>query len=211
MNALRRILATLLFLAASAWCAAAPAAGQSLYLDVNGDGRGDADDVLSPRVTSVDVYLDTTKDAAGGGAACADKEPFSICSYTLILEWVPGAGGKGSVAYGAWTDNMGFVIPTGSLSSARTFWIGRAAPVFLAPGRYMLGSLQVKVTGTPVMRFLSSTTIDKTAITSFGSQCGGRDFDNTLKLGSDFVDAQGTARESDSPRTVWRTIRDLYP
>jgi hypothetical protein len=184
------------------------AAAQSLYLDVNGDGRGDADDVLNPAVSSVDVYLDTTRDGGGAAALCTDKEPLSICSYTLILEWEPVAGS--SVAYGAWSDNMGFTVPAGGARSGRMFWIGRAAPFFLAPGRYLLGSLEVKVTGTPVLRFLSSTDADKTAITSFGSQCGGHDFDNTLKLGSDFLDARGTARGSDTPRTVWGTIRELY-
>jgi len=193
-----------------AWCAAPAVSAQTLYMDVNGDGRGDAADVLGPEVSSVDIYLDTTHDADGTAEVCRmDEDPLTICSYTFIVEWDAGPGG-GSLSYGAWSDNMGFTVPAGGMESGRMFWIARAAPYFLAPGRYMLGSLRVKVTGTPVLRFLSTTTADNTAMTSFGSQCGGRDFDNTMKLGSDFVDARGTSPADDGNRTVWSTVKELY-
>lgn len=200
-----RFLPTFLIAAALA-CAAVPAPAQSLFIDVNGDGRGDAGDVLTPAVTSVDIYLDTTHDAAGGAASC--NEALSVCSYTFILEWEPGR--DGTLAYRAWSDNMGFTVRAGGGQGGRMFWIGRAAPYFLAPGRYMLGTLEVQVTGTPILRFLASTPLDNLALTTFGSMCGGRDFDNTMKLGSDFVDARGTSPADTSPRTAWRTLRDLY-
>lgn len=183
-----------------------------LFMDVNGDGRGDASDVLGPEVSSVDIYLDTAHDASGAEAVCKNgvegENVLTICSYTFILEWDPA--GSGSITYGPWSDNMGFTVPAGGMESGRMFWVARAAPYFLAPGRYMLGSLRVKVTGTPVLRFLSSTPLDNTAMTSFGAQCGGRDYDNTMKLGSDFLDARGTHREDEAPRTVWGTLKRLY-
>jgi hypothetical protein len=189
--------------------APAHASAQFMYLDVNGDRHGDAADVLGPGTTDVDVWLDTTHNADGSAAVCASGEPLDISSYTFILEWEPGKGG-GSLVYGPWSDNMGFTVNAGGMEEGRMFWIGRAAPYYLAPGLYKIGSLAVKVTGTPILRFLSSTEFDKTAITSFGSQCVGRDFDNTIKLGQEFVDAHGTSAEDDSPRNVWADIRDLY-
>lgn len=187
---------------------AAPASAQVLSIDVNGDGRTDGSDVLGPGVTSVDIYLDTQHDATGKAAVCAGGEPFTVSSYTFILEWEPV--GTATLTYGAWSDNMGFTVNAGGMQAGRMFWTGRAAPFYLAPGRYKLGSLAVKVTGTPVLRFLSWTPADVTAQTSFGSQCEGREFDNTIRLGADFVDGQGTSVADDAPRTVWRTIQDLY-
>ncbi|MGE5178664.1 MAG: hypothetical protein ACM3PF_06190 [Bacteroidota bacterium] len=185
------------------------ASAQCLYLDVNGDRHGDAADVLGPGTTDVDVWLDTSHNADASTAVCASGEPLDVCSYTFIVEWEPGKGG-GSLSYGPWSDNMGFTVNAGGMQKGRMFWIGRAAPYYLAPGLYKIGSLAVKVTGTPILRFLSSTEYDKTAITSFGSQCDGRDFDNTIKLGQEFVDAKGTSSEDDTPRNAWADIRDLY-
>lgn len=207
-----RCAAAVLAAALGAWCTIPAASAQSLFMDVNGDGRGDASDVLGPEVSSVDIYLDTVHDATGAAAVCHNGEEgenvLTICSYTFILEWDPA--GSGSLSYGAWSDNMGFTVPSGGMESGRMFWIARAAPYFLAPGRYMLGSLEVKVTGTPVLRFLSSTLLDNTAMTSFGAQCGGRDYDNTMKLGSDFLDARGTSTPEPGTRTVWGAVKELY-
>ena len=204
--------ASLLLAALAALFAASPATAQYFFIDVNGDGQCDASDVLGPEVSSVDVYLDTAHDATGTPVACQNGEEgenvLTICSYTFILEW--DAAGSGTLSYGPWSDNMGFTVPSGGKESGRMLWLARAAPYFLAPGRYMLGSLKVKVTGAPVLRFLSSTPLDNTAMTSFGAQCGGRDYDNTMKLGSDFLDARGTSPADEGPRTVWGTVKRLY-
>ncbi|HLQ67248.1 MAG TPA: hypothetical protein VK123_08470 [Candidatus Limnocylindrales bacterium] len=192
---------------------AAPVAGQSLFLDVNGDGRSDGSDVLNAGVTSVDVYLDTSHSMDGAPVPCAKSEhpdqpeQITINSYTFILSWEPV--GTGSLTYGAWTDNMGFAIGVGGTQKGRDFWTGYAAPFYLAPGKHKLGTLGVTVTGTPVLQFLASTPIDNTAMTSFGSACLGSDYDNTMKLGSDFLDARGTSPSDDAPRTVWRAIQAI--
>lgn len=200
---------TRFLIAAALLACAGTAPAQSLFLDVNGDGRGDASDVLTPAVGSVDVYLDTSRNGDGTPAACTDgHEPLSISSYTFILEWEPVGGG--SLTYGGWSDNMGFTVRAGGAQAGRMFWVARAAPYYLAPGLHLLGSLEVKVTGSPVLRFLSWTAADNAALTSFGSPCGGRDYDHTIKLGQEFVDARGTAPAEAGPRTAWRTIRELY-
>jgi hypothetical protein len=193
-------------LAALAW--APPAFAQFIFIDVNGDGRSDAGDVLSSGIRSVDIYLDTNHLADGSAATCPSGEPFSISSYTFILAWEPV--GPSSLRYGAWTDNMGFAINVGGAQAGRDYWTGRAAPYYLAPGKHRLGSLGVTVTGTPVLRFRAATPIDSTAITSFGSPCEGTNYDNTMTLGLDFTDTGGTSPSDDSPRTAWRTIEDLY-
>jgi hypothetical protein len=193
--------------------ASSPARAQTIFLDVNGDGRSDGSDVLNPGVTSVDVYLDTNHAADGSVVACShsdhpnEPDPLTISSYTFILGWEPV--GTGSLTYGSWTDNMGFTINVGGAQKGRDFWTGRAAAFYLAPGKHRLGTLGVRVTGTPVLQFLSSTPIDATAMTSFGSACLGQDFDNTIRLGSDFLDARGTSAADDAPRTAWRTIKDI--
>ena len=198
----------LILLALTAAARSAPA--QSMFMDVNGDGRGDGSDVLTPAVTSVDIYLDTNRSGDGAAAVCTDgHEPLSISSYTFIVEWEP-AGPEGSLTYGAWSDNMGFTVRAGGGQAGRVFWVARAAPYYLAPGLHLLGSLEVRVTGSPVLRFLSWTPADETALTSFGSPCGGRDYDHTIKLGQEFVDARGTSASEAGPRTAWRTIRELY-
>jgi hypothetical protein len=194
--------------------AAPPARAQFLYLDVNGDGLSDSGDVLNSAVTSVDVYLDTSHTRDGKLVTCAvnedaaHPEALTISSYTFILGWSPGVGG--SLTYGVWTDNVGFAIAAGGAQGERDFWIARAAPHYLAPGKYRLGTLAVTVKGTPILQLLASTPIDATALTSFGSACLGQDFDNTIKLGSDFTDARGTSPADDGPRTTWRTIEALY-
>ena len=190
------------------------AQAQFVFIDVNGNSQPDAGDVLHSGVTSVDLYLDTNHAADGSPVTCGSPghggavEPFTISSYTFILGWEPAGGG--SLTYGPWTDNLGFTISAGGTQGGRIFWTARAAPYYLAPGRYKLGTMAVTVTGTPVLHFLSSTDIDAAAITSFGSSCPGQEFDNTIKLGSEFTDARGTSTADGAPRTAWRTIRDLY-
>jgi hypothetical protein len=188
------------------WPTAATA--QQFFIDVNGDGMADAGDVLNSSVRSVDIYLDTNHKMTGEPSVCPSGEPYQISSYTFILAWEPV--GASSLQYGAWTDNMGFTISVGGTQAGRDYWTGRAAPYYLAPGKHKLGTLGVKVTGTPVLRFRASTPIDKTAITSFGSPCEGTNFDNTITLGLDFFDSRGTSPADDSPRTAWHTIEDLY-
>jgi|GEM_PF-1657566 len=204
-----------LLIASAALMSSAPAHAQYVYLDVNGDGRSDASDVLGPDVTSVDIYLDTAHDATGKAVACTvgidPDEPnpsMTIGSYAFTLEWEPA--GSGDLKYGSWSDNMGFTIPAGGMQQGKMFWTARAAAYSLAPGRYMLGSLRVKVTGHPVLRFLSSSSYDNTAMTAFGCACGGRDYDNTIKLGSDFLDARGTSPPEEGPRTAWGVVKELY-
>jgi len=208
-NHLRRSL-TICIVTFALALAVTPASAQYFFIDVNGDGESDAADVLHSGVSSVDIYLDTNHTSNGTLVTCTNTEPgpLSISSYTFIVGWDPAGGGK--VTFGPWTDNMGFPIHAGGAQAGHDLWLARAKPSYLAPGKYKLGTLAVTVTGMPILNFLSSTPIDSTGLTSFGSPCPGQDFDNTIKLGSDFTDARGTSPADDSPRTTWRTIDELY-
>src|SRR4249920_3178023 len=112
----------------------APARAQYVFLDVNGDGRNSQTDGslppdrLNSSVTSVDVYFVTDKNRDGSKAVCATSDdPFTMISYEFTLH----ASGAGAVAYGAWTDNLGFgfgLVPCGdgvACPRGQDVWIGK--------------------------------------------------------------------------------------
>lgn len=188
---------------------ATPGLAQSIFLDVNGDGRCGVEDVLDAAATSVDVYVDTDHDLTGREVTCPSGEELVVFSYTFILRWVPIDGGK--LTYGVWTDNVGFPASVGDHRAGQDMWLGRVGTTPLPPGRYKLGVLNVSVEGTGLLQILSSDPeLDPTAITSFGSFCVGGDYDNTMKLGSDFLDSCGTTWEPDRERTTWAKIEATY-
>ncbi len=176
---------------------ATPASAQYVFLDVNGDGACDTTDVLTPATTSVDVWFVTNAGRDGSPIACADTHyPMTFYSYEFILR----ALGSGTVTYGAYANLMPTMTtqvgPLGAGGSA-DYFTGFGGYTYLAPGAYRVGTLGVTVTGSPKLTFTTFTLMDETAITAFGSQCPGLDFDQTIQLGVDFTDACGTAGGSD--------------
>ena len=205
-----RSLALLFLLTALASPARAPA--QSVFLDVNGDGRCDATDVLLPSITSVDIWFVTDRDAAGTVVTCGPEtgHPMSFFSYQVVLH----AWGDGSVTYGAWIPELAvpFRLDLGTKFSGSDCYIAYGGMETCDPGRYKVGTLRVTVTGHPRLSFLTRTAALRGASTSFGSECPGVDWDDTIKLGSDFTDAAGTAaliRPAD-PGSAWTIIQQLY-
>jgi hypothetical protein len=201
-----RLRTTLLLLLASAFLGVAtPAAAQFMFLDVNGDGACTSADILSSSVTSVDIWLDTNHNGDGSLATCPTGEDLTINSYTFIL-----TAPSGGVTYGAWTDNMGFTIAAGGAQSGNDFWIAKASGTPLAAGKYKLGSLAVTITGSPSLQFAIVTAIDPTGLTSFGSACPGMDFDNTMKFGTDWINACSVGVTTAVQETTWGKIKNLY-
>lgn len=202
-----------------ALAAGAPARAQYLFLDVNGDGKNSQTDGalpadrLDPSVTSVDVYYVTGKNRDGSDAVCSTStDPFSILSYEFILH----ASGPGTVTFGAWTDNVGFgygLVNCGdgvACPKGQDVWVAKGGLPPLPPGKYRVGSMTITVTGTPVLDFVALSAWIPTARTSFGSECLGNNFDNTLALGDDFADSDGTEASGPALATVWGKIKSLY-
>lgn len=209
----------LLFLAVVAvLMVGAPAYSQYVYLDVNGDGvnsntnSGLPDDVLNSAVTSVDVYYSTDTNRDGSAAVCAQgPDPFTIISYEFTLH----ASGTGSVTYGTWTDNMGFTINLTPCSPYCTagpdIWIAKGSATRQNPNTYKVGTLAITVTGTPKLDVVpGSDPLSPVSETSFGSDCLGEAFSNTITLGTDFSDADGTEAPTPVLPKTWGQIKDLY-
>jgi hypothetical protein len=207
--------------AAIALCAGAPVSAQFLYLDTNGDGLSSfahpalPADVLTSTTTSVDVYFDTSHDEDGATVSCnVSTSPLSINSYEVVLTWT----GEGTVVFGGWTNNMpGFTVnltggPGGVVAGKHDIWIGLGNVTQLPPGLYKVGTLALAVTGSPVITWLSSSSLNTAAETAFGSICEGVDFNNTYKLGSDFTSARGTEQPASQMalNTTWEKIETLY-
>ena len=187
----------LLLLGAAALLVAAPAFAQYVYLDVNGDGMCDASDVLNDTVTSLDVWFDTSY----GGGTC------TIFSYEFILS------SNGNVTYGAYTNMMGtFTTPFGAASGGNDYHNGFGGTASLPAGPYKVGSLAITVAPgtTPIVSVAATTTLNASYYTAFGSDCSGADFDNTIKLGSDFMNACGTAAPTPIRATTWGAIKNIY-
>ena len=168
------------------------ATAQYIYLDSNGDGIHTSADVLATTgTTTVDVWLSTDHNRDGGEATCDTGDgPLSINSYSFILK-----AQHGTVTWSGFTNQMaGFDIAFGVASNATDYVNGFGSGAYLQAGLYHLATLSITpATGTPLIIVASNSTLNNSYTTSFGSQCSGNDLDNTLKLGSDWVDADGLA------------------
>jgi hypothetical protein len=215
----------LVFAAVVALAIGVPASAQYMWIDVNGDGINGCttpgntadDDVLVPGTTSIDIWLDTNSNRDGSTATCTSGtlgEQLTINSYTFVL-----SSGSGGVTYGAWTDAMNFTIAAGGPASNSTdYFIGRASATIMPPGLYKLGSMAITVTGSPRLDIITHSSVDFTSQTSFGSQCPGNDFNNTLRYGEnqdqippgDWNDVCGTASGTPVSETTWGKIKKNY-
>ena len=204
----------LVFAAVVALAIGVPASAQYMFIDVNGDGQCNSADVLNSSVHSIDIWLKTNVNGNGSTATCPSGNALTINSYTFVL-----SSGSGGVAYGAWTDNMGFSIAAGGPSSNSTdYFIGRASATIQPPGTYKLGSMAVTVTGTPTLSIAKHSSVDPTSQTSFGSACEGHDFNNTMRYGEDqdqippgdWTDVCGTASATPVSETTWGQIKKNY-
>ncbi|HLQ66146.1 MAG TPA: SdrD B-like domain-containing protein [Candidatus Limnocylindrales bacterium] len=168
------------------------AGAQYLYLDLNGDSLNTSSDVLSSLVpVNVGVYLRTDRNRDGSTAACdSGSGQLSIGSVEFILRATGGSVTWGTLVPGPYLSE---VVRTAQ--SATDFYAGffDSTGVVLPPGRYRIGTLPVTATaGTPLLYFATSTPLSGSYLTSFGSRCRGLDGDNTMKLGRDWFDADGT-------------------
>jgi hypothetical protein len=222
----------LLLAIAAAMLVSAPAFAQYVYLDVDMNGTAyctnPGDDALGPGTYDIDVYFDTNHNMDGSVATCdtGDGE-LTINSYEITL----GASGSGSVTFNKWMNNIagagtnlsGGTVGVGSggdpglLVGGSDAYIGLGGSTLYPAGLYKVGTLNVTVTGNPVLSWLSFSSVSGVAETAFGSQCSGMDGTNTIKLGPsppqgtpDFTDNCGTAAPTPVVNKTWGQIKDLY-
>ncbi len=203
-------------LAVAALLLASPVSAQYMYLDVNHDGICSYEEVLTSAVTSVDIWLNTTHNKDGSLVTCSEGTyPMSLYSYEFILHAVRG----GTVTYGAFTNarpEMTTQVGPVGINGTTDYWIGFGGSTVNPPGLYKLGTLAITVTGTPSLWIVPSTTIWPVANTAFGSECVGKDFDNTLKLigttngTGDWFDVCGTMSLDPVRQPTWGVIKNIY-
>jgi len=159
---------------------ASKTAAQYMYLDTNGDGTPTVADGLSgTKPTFIDVWVvtDANRDGSKPAAATNSAVPLSIFSYEFILR----ASG-GSVEWVGYKNELpGMDFALGDMQSENEFYTGYAGSQPLAPGKYKLGTLQVRIlSGNPTLAFASLSAKWLGLQTSFGSMNPGKEGANTL-------------------------------
>lgn len=185
-----------------------PALAQYMYLDSNGDGVHTAADVLSGvGATQADIWLRTDHNRDGSLSVCSTGDAFTINSYTVALQAT-----SGTVAWSSLTNLMPlFGITLTSASTSSDIWFGFAGATILPPGDYHLARITIAVvSGTPSLAIAPSVSVPLSyTLTSFGSMCGGLDFDNTMKLGQDWQDVDGLPYSSGGSANVAPVIPEI--
>jgi hypothetical protein len=162
-----------------------------MYLDSNGDGVHSSADQVSPSgSTTIDVFLTTNQDRDGSIKTCQDG-PLTIFSYQIILQAV-----NGTVTWGTPVNRMpDFNIASGPFTSVTEFYVGAfTLGTASVPGTYRLMTAVASVaSGSPEIRIApDAPSLSRPYLnTSFGSNCSGIDYDNTIKLNSDWFDVDG--------------------
>ncbi|HET9939476.1 MAG TPA: FG-GAP-like repeat-containing protein, partial [Candidatus Eisenbacteria bacterium] len=167
-----------------------PAHAQYMYLDSNGDGvRSTADVVNSAGPTTIDVWLDTAHNRDGTLAVCYPDttQPNTIGSYVFSLR-----AANGTAIWSGFVNRQStMTVAFGEHSSSTEYENGYGGPSLLSAGLYRLATIVLTIqSGTPSVDIVPSIT-GAVDVTSFGSACYGHDFDNTMKLGTDWYDVDG--------------------
>lgn len=187
---------------------AGTAQAQYLYLDADGDGVHTAADRLNAGTTTMDLWIRTNLNRDGSPATCssAPGTSLTINSYEFILK---AAGG--TVSWDSF-DNLqaDFTTDLGTASDPTEIHTGFGGGTLLPPGTYKLGTLTVTIlSGSPSLQFATTSNLSGVFLTSFGSQCPGAEFDNTLRLGTDWFDADGAAAPGVGSVPVLAAIADM--
>ncbi len=186
-----------------------PSNAQYVSLDVTNDGICNTDDFLNSDVSSIDVYLDTSKNADGSPATCAQdaQTALTISSYDIAFYFA-----RASVLFQGWTDAMGFTTDLGSIfpTGYGYAWVRKGGSTTLPPGKYKLGTMAVAIGGDPIVCPAASLPGTPNWFTGFGSDCPGVHGDHVLQLSVDFTDACCTYVPFASTKTTWGVIKNKY-
>jgi hypothetical protein len=183
-----------------------PAPAQYMYLDSDGDGIHTATDRLNKTTpTTVDVWLNTNENRDGSVAYCDFLTgALDMNSYEIVLHAVGG-----TVTWGP----MSNLIPGFAHDFARDardttgtvyYHNGWGGPTAELPGLHRLASLTVTVAnGSPRIDIVTRHPINRTARTSFGSDCpANSSYDHTNRFGTNWLDTDGLDPPIDIPPIV---------
>jgi PKD repeat protein len=167
-----------------------------MYLDTNGDGVNDTSDQIDANgPTTVDIWVNTAANRDGSPVACdvSATTPLTINSWEIVLQAVGGTLEWGSL------QNLLAISPgranfasAGDTTDPVWYHNGWGGYYILPAGLYHVGQMRVTVlTGHPAIAIVPFKPSQPTDLTSFGTNCPGRDDDNTYKLGFDWTDVAG--------------------
>ena len=171
---------------------AGTASAQYLWMDTNGDGVNTSADVMSPNgsPTVVDVWINTSHNKDGSAAVCQSGDPDSFLeTWNSFATHITANGG--TVTYSGYTNqvaafNISCSGPPGGAFNANSTDMAQCQATGSATPN---GGVNIKmytvtvtgVTGTPSLAFTALNTLDQNP-TSFGSPCGGAEFDMASPL-----------------------------
>lgn len=188
----RMLLAAGLLLATALQAGVRPAAGQVMFLDMNGDGvwTNDAPNRWGP--TTIDVYLITDQDYGGSPILCTDGAGLDVNSYTVNLYAYDAPVSFTSVTN--MMAGMTEVVPLVTYPYALT--VGYGGTESFPPGKHHLLRITAEFGsggyGCPALEIISFNCYSPPGVvTSFGSSCPGQRSDYTLRLNEDWWDVAG--------------------
>jgi hypothetical protein len=190
-----------------------PLQAQYLFLDTNRDGECSSSDFLYLATPdTVDVWIDTSKNQDGSPASCGTGETLTISSYEVILQSDAGT------TLTSWLNSRPeFPIEEHKTLQPGVAWVGYTSSggtTHLAPGKYLLGRGAYQRTGAgtcPYIMFAAQNPAVPSAETKFYSQCLGNQFDNFIRLGTDFTGTCGAFLICDATEsTTWGHIKQIY-
>lgn len=162
-----------------------------MFLDVNGDSLNTSSDRMGPvgAPTQATVWLRTDTSKGGDAAECSvGNGLLTVNSYEFIVR---ATGGR--VTWSNFVNlQPGMDVSFEEAISDSEYHNGFGGLEALSPGLHRLASLEITaVEGSPRIEIVDAPSFPGVHTTSFGSRCEGLDTDNTLKLGTDWADADG--------------------
>lgn len=154
-----------------------PALAQYMYLDAG-------DCTLNAGQKTIDIWVNSAANRDGSPAACPDTR---VNTATVILH------ANGPISLVSFTPDA--ISATVRDTSATDIYIESTSSIIIPGGLKHLGTVVVNTSSGTNIQIASSTTLGlprRQYATSFGSPCDGAHFDNTLRLGQDWFDADGT-------------------
>jgi len=175
-----------------------PLLAQYMYMDANGDGINTAADVMGPVgvPVTVDVWLDPTRNRDGSPASCSVEPSANMAVWNSYSIAANVAGGTAS--FSGFVNRLSlFGIPclpgnVEFLSNETEMAACRAGfPTNLGGPLRICTFTVTTLSGAPTLGIVPANSLSIDYGTTFGSQCPGNGFDNTMRLGSDWFDADG--------------------